>query len=132
MEEEFLTVKDLRERGWTLTLIRDLLGKEDCRLTVDHWANWSGKKAYLQHRVEEIEITDEFRDLFLKSARRRRFSKKAIRDVLKRLKTTEEKLATMPPEKERQETKDEQAIRTVVEIFNRARRHGYRTPHKGL
>jgi hypothetical protein len=42
-----LCIQELRARGWTLKLIEKFLGDEDRRDSINHWANFSGKKVYL-------------------------------------------------------------------------------------
>jgi hypothetical protein len=46
--------KDLRERGWTEAMRRDLIGKDDGWVSVDHWSNWKGKPIYRLDRIEAI------------------------------------------------------------------------------
>ena len=76
--------EELRSRGWTSPLILRYLGDEDRRDSVAHSANFAGKKMYLLSRVEKAESLPTFLEDFLKSAHRRRLSKKQINEMQKR------------------------------------------------
>ena len=86
-DKEYYSIKLLLNRGWTKTLIDRLLGEEDTRYVVNHWANWSGGKLFSIDRVNLIEQSQTFEKLFLKSAKRRKFSSRArniiLREVIK-------------------------------------------------
>lgn len=66
---EDFTMDDLRNRGWTRTLIDNFLGTEDYRNPVDHFRNYSGKKMFIRRRVELIEASPEFESAFMASAK---------------------------------------------------------------
>ena len=71
-DDGYLTVSALRELGWTRGLIKQHLGPPDRLLPVQHWKNWSGKKAWHADTVELVEMTQGFELSFLQSARIRR------------------------------------------------------------
>lgn len=75
-------VAELRERGWTEAMVRDLLGEPDQTVAVAHFFNYAGKRAYRLDRVEAAESTEEFRELFTRSAKRRRLSAEFTERVL--------------------------------------------------
>lgn len=79
-----LGMDDLRGRGWTRGLIDKYLGDEDRRDSVDHWANFAGKKVYLVARVEAAEAMPEFQMDFLASARRRKLPRRFVNSVIAR------------------------------------------------
>jgi hypothetical protein len=81
-----LGIDGLRARGWTLKLIERFLGDEDCRDSVSHWANFSGKKLYLVARVESTEAMPEFEADFIISARRRNLPQDYVDIVIARRK----------------------------------------------
>ncbi|MFN9246230.1 MAG: hypothetical protein ACK6DS_04055 [Planctomycetota bacterium] len=70
--ESYLDVEELRERGWTETLIQKFLGPAQMWLGVAHWANFTGKRAWTVERVEITERKPKFIEAYQKSLRRRR------------------------------------------------------------
>ena len=66
-------------------MIKRFLGEEDRRLSVDHWANFAGARAWQIDRVERAESTTAFEEYFRKSARRRKLSPAVEKDVLRRI-----------------------------------------------
>jgi len=78
----YYTVFDLEKRGWTKTSINKFLGKCDQLLSVNHYANFHGKNAYLKDRVNEKEQTELFKLFFIKSAKRRKLKKAYIEKVI--------------------------------------------------
>jgi hypothetical protein len=78
--ESFLDVEELRERGWTETLIARHLGAAERWLGVDHWANYTGKRAWSVERVEVTERTSRFIEDYQKSLRRRRCKPEQIKN----------------------------------------------------
>ncbi|MFN9881357.1 MAG: hypothetical protein ACK557_23035, partial [Planctomycetota bacterium] len=70
--ESYLDVEELRERGWTETLIQKFLGAAQMWLGVAHWANFTGKRAWTVERVEITERKPKFIEAYQKSLRRRR------------------------------------------------------------
>ncbi len=77
-----IDILSLKERGWTDTLIKNFLGDHDAIESVNHYANFSGKKVYKLTRVKSIEAKDEFVAAFMKSAKRRRLTKKTLKKML--------------------------------------------------
>lgn len=124
---KYVTVVDLHARGWTRTMIEQMLGREDDREPVNHWLNFQGKKVYNRQRVEAHEATEVFRTSFRRSASRRRLSASAVEAVISRSIDLEKRnahlyLVSMPTERER-------LLREAANVFTEARRRGYRTPH---
>lgn len=70
--EHAYDTKQLRERGWTKAMIRDLLGDPDDKLSVGLPYYSSSKHLFRQDRVEAIEASHEFREAFRRSACRRK------------------------------------------------------------
>jgi hypothetical protein len=131
MESEYLTVKDLLHRGWTRGLIKRHLGPEDCRFPVDHWANWTGKYAWHVARVERAETTEEFEASFRRSARIRRLPAAGIDRMIERIRAARERAPFLA----QPIAHDEESVRRAIleraaDPFARARRFGFRTPHK--
>src|SRR5207248_5395511 len=56
----YLDVDALFQRGWTESLIRKYLGQPDRWETVNHWANFRGKRTYYLGRVETAEANSQF------------------------------------------------------------------------
>ena len=86
-DDNVIGIEDLKKRGWTDAMIRDYLGDEDLRTSVDHWANFSGRKVWFIERVNAAESMADFKERFLASLRRRTLPKKTIIEVLNRLET---------------------------------------------
>ena len=84
-DREYYDIALLINRGWTKTLIKYLLGDEDERCPVDHFANFQGKCLFLKERVNLIEQSEQFENLFLKSANRRKFSTRAKNIILRQV-----------------------------------------------
>ncbi|MFO0217895.1 MAG: hypothetical protein ACK54I_00665 [Planctomycetota bacterium] len=78
--ESYLDVEELRARGWTETLIQKFLGPAETWLGVDHWANFTGKRAWSIERVELTERKPQFIAAFQKSLHRRRCKPAQIND----------------------------------------------------
>jgi hypothetical protein len=87
--ESFLDVEELRERGWTETLIEKHLGAAEAWLGVDHWANFTGKRAWSVERVVVTEHKTRFIEDFKKSIRRRRCKPQQIKNFNAARKKTE-------------------------------------------
>ena len=77
-----IDVADLRQRGWTESLINRFLGQHDDIGHVEHYANFSGKRLYLLTRVRGIEKQAEFDDAFMRSTKRRKLDEKTIKQML--------------------------------------------------
>jgi len=83
--DEAIGIDDLKKRGWTDVMIRNYLGDEDFRTSVDHWANFSGRKAWFIERVNTAEAMPDFKERFVASLKRRTLPKKVIVETLNRL-----------------------------------------------
>lgn len=78
-----LDVAELKQRGWTESLIKNFLGQHDRIGCVDHYANSSGKRLYCLTRVMKEEKSAEFEAAFIRSAKRRKLETKTIRRMKK-------------------------------------------------
>ena len=74
--QTYLDRNDLKNRGWTDSLIGKFLGDPVAILPVDHFRNYSGKKAYKLARVQAVEASADFDREFQKSLNRRKKGKK--------------------------------------------------------
>jgi hypothetical protein len=60
-QTKYLTTYDLKERGWTATMIAELLPQHDAsRAAYIRMPGNAPVKLYLRARVEEVELSDEF------------------------------------------------------------------------
>ncbi|RZJ92394.1 MAG: hypothetical protein EOO60_07130, partial [Hymenobacter sp.] len=60
-QTKYLTTYDLKERGWTATMIAELLPQHDAsRAAYIRMPGNAPVKLYLRTRVEEVELSDEF------------------------------------------------------------------------
>jgi hypothetical protein len=89
LESSYLDFVELSMRGWSDAMVRNLLGDPDTWLSVDHFANFSGKRAYYRQRVEAAEATEAFRAVFARSARRRKLAEAEVGLILERSLTLE-------------------------------------------
>ena len=129
--EGYLTVADLCELGWTRGLIKRFLGQPDRLFPVDHWRNYSGKKAWLISTVELIEMTQGFEAAFLRSAKFRKISRAEIERVLSRIYELRESCQLTPEQVESEfERRIQVCAAQAADLLNEARRRGFRTPHK--
>lgn len=71
-EDLYLDVNNLNFRGWTESLVKNYLSKQDEETYVDHFRNPYSKRLYYLGRVEEIENNPQFNQDFLKSIKRRK------------------------------------------------------------
>lgn len=87
--DELFSTPELRRRGWTPAMIRDLLGDhDDTRPNPRYSSAGAPMQLWLKERVEAAEATDAFHDRVAKAQRRSESSKKAAetkREELKRL-----------------------------------------------
>lgn len=131
VEAGYYTVEDLVDRGWTRGLIDRFLGTPDRRFPVDHWLNWSGKKAWREEWVELTEMTQGFEAAFLRSAKRRKLPRYVIEEVIDRIYAAREKAPFRIEKIEDEWTRRINACAaSAAELINSARAMGYRTPHK--
>lgn len=127
-DQPFLSVQDLRSRGWTLRMIDSLLGAEDRRDPVDHWLNYSGRKMYALDRVERAEGLYSFESAFLDACGRSTALSAMKEQVLERARRfRQERRAEEPP---LEASADDRRLAELTEFFAVGRRLGYRTPHK--
>lgn len=130
-DDRYLTVSDLTDLDWTRGLIKLYLGAPDRLLPVNHWKNWSGKKAWHSDTVDLIEMTQGFELSFLRSAKIRRLSRERVEAVIERIYTAREiscnKVEEIPSDAI---GKAIACLASAAEVFAEARRRGYRTPHK--
>jgi hypothetical protein len=130
-EPDYLDVKDLFALGWTRHLVEQHLGPPDELFPVNHWANWSGKKAWRRQTVELVEMTQGFEVDFLRSARRRTLAREVVDAVVARIYSYREGRGLAPDVIESEAERRRKAIlKQAADIFSEARRRGYRTPHK--
>lgn len=131
VEAGYLTVADLLERGWTKTLIKKHLGLPDRLFPVNHWKNWSGKKAWQIQTVELAEMTQGFEASFLPGARIRKLPKGQLEVVIDRVYNLREGRAATPDEiRTDAESRLRMASHSDADWIAEASRRGYRTPHK--
>jgi len=119
----FLDRNDLKNRGWTETLINKFLGEPDAILPVDHFRNYSGKKAYKLIRVQAAEASPEFDNEFRKSMSRRKKSKQYLKTVFAERESTALEVAEEKTEKDMLLEKAAAEIKSAI-------KQGMRTPHK--
>jgi hypothetical protein len=84
-DDDAIGIDDLKIRGWTDAMIRDYLGDEDFRTSVDHWANFSGRKVWYIERVVAAEVLPDFKERFIASLNRRTLPESVIATTLDRL-----------------------------------------------
>jgi hypothetical protein len=131
VEPGYYTVKDLLGLGWTRGLIDRYLGPPDRRFPVDHWLNWSGKKAWRIDWVELAEMTQGFETGFLRSARIRYLPDEEVEKVIDRIYAAREQAPFHREQIEDDWTRRMNACASsAADLINSARAMGYRTPHK--
>jgi len=74
VSEGSLDRTDLKSRGWTESLIQKYLIAHESRVSVNHWANFSGKSVWPRSVVTAVEKSPSFRVDFEDSIRRRKVS----------------------------------------------------------
>jgi len=119
----FLDRNDLKNRGWTETLINKFLEEPDAILPVDHFRNYSGKKAYKLIRVQAAEASPEFDNEFRKSMSRRKKSKQYLKTVFAEREST-------PLEVAEEKTEKDMLLEKAAAEIKSAIKQGMRTPHK--
>ena len=131
VEPGYLTVADLIDRGWTRSLIAKHLGPPDELFPVDHWLNWSGKRAWHIQTVELVEMTQGFEASFLRGAKIRKLKRESIEAVIDRIYNLREGLGLTPDKIQSDyETYMRAKCKQAANLISEARRRGYRTPHK--
>ena len=122
-DQTYLDRNDLKNRGWTDSLIGKFLGDPDAILPVDHFRNYSGKKAYKLARVQAVEASADFDREFQKSLNRRKKGKKYLKAVLAERASTPLRVAG-------QKTEKEMLLEMAAAELKSAIERGLRTPHK--
>jgi hypothetical protein len=128
MSNEDLDLRQLSQRGWTRRMIDTLLRREDYRVPVNHFRNFSGKMMFARWRVESVEATDAFRKMFWAYARHQGLSKGFVEEVLARSRALDAAGAQWkgpPPLSD-----SERAAAAFATALRLIRMRGYRTPHK--
>lgn len=77
-KEEFISKSKIKTRGWTEKLIDEFLSEPDKLSQNPFYRNAPDIKLYKIDRVEKIEDTVEFKELYEKTKKRKESSKKAI------------------------------------------------------
>jgi hypothetical protein len=129
-EHLYLDVKQLYERGWTETLIKNFLVSPDRMKSVDHWQNYTGKRCYFLGRVEETESEEDFKRAFVQSVRKRKLRPKVIEAMILSRKSTEGQVRQFADSLSERDQVLQNAINKYAAVIRDARNHGYRTPHK--
>ena len=100
-----LEVTELKERGWTDTLIRNFLGMPHAWGTVNHFRNFTGKKLWNLQTVHEIEASEAFEEAFRLSVKRRRLTDSTVEKMMENrnrssevLRLWREKMSKLQPE----------------------------------
>lgn len=75
---KMLTLTALRERGWTASMVKAILGEPDLLKKNPMYAKASLMKLYLESRVLEAEESSAFAEMKERSAPRRAASRKAV------------------------------------------------------
>lgn len=125
-----LDVQQLRSRGWTDALIQRFLGAPDARVSVDHWANYSGKRVFFLERVELAEASRDFLTAFDTSVRRRKLSPVAVEGFRSMQRSTAGDLKAWRESRTGDDIRADVAIRKATQVLEEASRRGFRTPHK--
>lgn len=76
--DKLICQSDLLIRGWTKTMIRDLLPTPHTTRLNPHYQKAAPMKLYAMERVIEIEATDAFKNLAMKAERRRVTAKESV------------------------------------------------------
>ena len=71
-EEELISLSELKDKGWTESMVRQLLGEADETVTDRRYPRLPSKKFYAVARVEEAESTDAFTEARKKKSTRGR------------------------------------------------------------
>ena len=122
-DQLYLDIFDLQARGWTESLVKRFLGDPDTMLSVNHFSNYTGKRAYSIDRVHEIESSVEFEEALQKSLRRRGKDKSFISTIKKERKRTVKHVG-------KKKTAVEELLESAGNELKDAIRKGLRTPHK--
>ena len=78
MDEEFITKTELKERGWTDSIIKSLNVEPDEERPNPKYKSASPMKLYKLEKIKSLEATPEFEQLYEKSLKRRASAEKAV------------------------------------------------------
>lgn len=126
----YLDLEELRQRGWTETLVKRFLGTADRWEAVDHWLNYTGKRAYFLEQIQLAEATREFSAAFAASIERRKLSNKEVGKFHRARRTNANAAHKWRESLTEGDIKTKLALEKVAKIVEEVRRRGYRTPHK--
>lgn len=77
-KKNYITVPQLKKRGWTDSMIRDHLGSCDSTRPNPHYTSAAPMRLYLMERVEAVEQSEAWAALQEKSQRRQQGAEKAV------------------------------------------------------
>jgi hypothetical protein len=128
----YLEASHLISRGWSRSLVERFLGQPDRWLPVNHWANYQGKRAYFLERVQQVEASESFREAFERSLRMGRRVSRGQSSEFVRVRESNQYAFNRWRDSLTDDDKRVAAVLSkAAEVFEEARRRGYRTPHKG-
>lgn len=78
MEEEYITITNLKERGWTDGIIKKMVLTADKETSNPYYKKAAPMKLFLLKRIEDLEKTEQFKELQSKSESRKAGAKKAV------------------------------------------------------
>jgi hypothetical protein len=82
---ELLPASQLKQRGWTEALIIRFLGAPDDERPNPHYRSGPPMRLYNKHRVEQVEVSSEFREVQNSRRSKREAARKAIETKRRRL-----------------------------------------------
>jgi hypothetical protein len=99
-EKNYITMSDVKEQGWTSTMINRFLPKPDKIKRNPYYKCVAPMKLYEKAKVEEIEKTEQFKKAYEKAQQRRKSCKKAIETKRDKLMSYVESINVDIPEKD--------------------------------
>lgn len=85
MEKEYITLTDLKERGWTDSIIKKMEIVHDKEKPNPYYRSSSPMKLFSLDRVLELESTKKFETLYRKSQERKKVAQKAVDTKIKNM-----------------------------------------------
>ena len=73
-----ITLSSLKQRGWTVAMIRDVLGDPDAEVPNPRYSQAAPMKLYYLRRVEAAETTEQYRQACQKADKRRQAAHKGL------------------------------------------------------